>query len=576
MDYNYQEKLVKNYNKGEELITDELYDNHFDVDNGYKNAKLSVNRRVELPYYCGSLDKKLEDKEIEKWISNFSNKSFVYSPKYDGISLIITSDKAYTRGNGKIGLDVTNHYIYMNGVFPEEGYIVRGEVVCHKSNYLKYSEFYKGTRQIVSATFNTIKPNKDILKEFTFYAFWVINIDLNIVDQLELLSKWDFNLATYYNIEEELITKDILTEYLLYEEEENYPVDGLVILNSENIKNDKNTDGNPDWAFAFKREKETYLTKVIEVKWKVSKLKRCIPVIYFDPIVINESTITRCTGHNAELIEKFNIGKDSIIKIGLGNDIIPKLFEVVKSTIADLPNNTIWDENHTHLLKIEDDDSSKSKKLLYQLRAIGITGIGELTCLKAINDGKEELLDFLDEDVKYSKFLSSSNIIEHLKVWTLLQSLKASTFFTFCSDILLQKILDIFENDIAMLSEYDVSKKDVYNQILAHDGFGDKRAKIVTKAIFEYNDWMENIPYKPVIVKASINSIYYGKIFCLSGTRDKKLKDSILNNGGKVVDSLTKKVNYLITAKNENTTKVQKANKYNIPVMTIKEFYETI
>jgi len=570
----FKAKLVDSYNEGNDLIEDYLFDNIFNPDDSYKDAiKLNPSRKVKIPYYCGSLDKKLTDKSINKWYQDYN--SVICSPKYDGISLIVDSNKAYTRGNGTTGLDVTDHYIIMGYNFPPEGTILRGEVICLKSIYNKYREDYKGPRQLVSATFNTIIPNQAILEELIFIVFWIVGDTNPISSQLEFLTNSGFDHANYFYLTDEMMSVSSLTEILLSEEENDYPIDGLVITYSGEL--DEVKDGNPPWAFAFKREKESIQTTVTDIEWTLSRRNKLIPVICFEPIIIENSKITRCTGHNAQIIEALGIGKGAIIKVGMGNDIIPKLFDVISKVDPILPDNTIWDDNHTHLLMVEDNETSQAKMLVYQLRAIGIVGVGEKTCLKAISQGYCDILDFINDDVKYSKFLSSSNIIEHLKEWTLLQSLKASTFFINCSDTMLSKILNIFDNDLKMITDYDITEESVYNTIINSDGFGDKRASIITEAIFKYNEWMQKINYPTVADDNVTSNLYRGKSFCMSGTRDNDLKNAILTNGGIVKESVTKKLDILLVKSNEEiTTKVKKAQSYGTKIMTIDDFYKSL
>ena len=61
-----------------------------------------------------------------------------------------------------------------------------------------------------------------------------------------------------------------------------------------------------------------------------------------------------------------------------------------------------------------------------------------------------------------------------------------------------------------------------------------------------------------------------------TGVRDKELETYIIDNGGKVSNSVTKLVTVVIVGDiNSNSGKVKKARKNNIPIMIIDDFKQT-
>ena len=70
-----------------------------------------------------------------------------------------------------------------------------------------------------------------------------------------------------------------------------------------------------------------------------------------------------------------------------------------------------------------------------------------------------------------------------------------------------------------------------------------------------------------------------GKTFIISGTfemsRD-ELKDIIEANGGKILSSISAKLNYLVAGDNMGPAKLEKANKLNIPIISDQELLEMI
>ena len=65
-----------------------------------------------------------------------------------------------------------------------------------------------------------------------------------------------------------------------------------------------------------------------------------------------------------------------------------------------------------------------------------------------------------------------------------------------------------------------------------------------------------------------------GKKVAFSGVRDKSLVEKMSEFGIHIVEQVTKQTSLLIVKdKNDITSKIEKANKFNIPIVTIDEFH---
>ena len=65
-----------------------------------------------------------------------------------------------------------------------------------------------------------------------------------------------------------------------------------------------------------------------------------------------------------------------------------------------------------------------------------------------------------------------------------------------------------------------------------------------------------------------------GKTFIISGTFERsrdELKDIIEQNGGKILSSISAKLNYLVAGENMGPAKLEKATKLNIPIISDEE-----
>jgi len=71
-----------------------------------------------------------------------------------------------------------------------------------------------------------------------------------------------------------------------------------------------------------------------------------------------------------------------------------------------------------------------------------------------------------------------------------------------------------------------------------------------------------------------------GQSFIISGVFEKysrdELKDIIEQNGGKILSSISAKLNYLVAGDNMGPAKLEKANKLNIPIISDEELLKMI
>jgi DNA ligase (NAD+) len=76
------------------------------------------------------------------------------------------------------------------------------------------------------------------------------------------------------------------------------------------------------------------------------------------------------------------------------------------------------------------------------------------------------------------------------------------------------------------------------------------------------------------------SSILVGKSFVISGVFEnferEELKEKIISNGGKVVSSISSKLDFLVAGDNMGPAKLEKANQLNIKILSEEEFIKLI
>ena len=137
-----------------------------------------------------------------------------------------------------------------------------------------------------------------------------------------------------------------------------YDIDGIIV--QTNIQHlDQNEKGNPEYAFAFK--KDIYITTVVEdVIWKLtSKDGKIIPSVKIAEVNLG-NTMKQPAGKNARFIINNKIGIGAKIVVTFGGDVIPNIVRVIEPSppemmvYPDLPKDSYdWNESGVHFILID-------------------------------------------------------------------------------------------------------------------------------------------------------------------------------------------------------------------------------
>lgn len=619
-----QEKKMKQWFKLDNLkevetfllnISDNQYDQMIEmVQLNTSNTDVGAtphNKKCTLPLFMGSLDKIKNDTDYLNWKKKISNSEIIITEKLDGISsllcLNIVNDKKeiklYTRGNGKIGCDISHLVKYMNlkeqinNIF--ENYknnlpiYIRGELVI--------SKFVNGSlnlRNIVSGLVHTKEITDDIilkLKEVDLVSYRLYNCNYKFLSQLEKLDELGFNIPQYKVLKNPSFENlEMVLEQFI--DESRYQIDGIVVSHND-VYNKDPVDKNPEHSIAVKNIGESKQTEVIEIEWNVSKHGVYKPRVKIQPVNINGANIEWVTGFNGKYIYDNQIGKGTLIEIERSGDVIPNIKKVIKSTKAEMPKSD-WEWNKTRVdicIKEDHNDEMEIKKLFTFFQELECPHLGPKTIKTLYEHGFETLLDILDLNkeklLNTGKFKdkSSENVLSGIKV--------AKDF-----------LMNINESNLHIL---------MYASGSFGFGFGSKKIKLILEKfpnlIKEYNDndrdeWISNVKsvkgiseqaepfvdniniYK-IFIKTIKNYIRYtnftkekesqktktlsskSEVVVLSGFRDKILKQTLEENGHIVNDNVTKETTIVIYNDNDISSKCQKAKKMGIKLIQKEDIF---
>ena len=588
------------YNFDNPIMTDEEYDilkEELEVRNPEHKLLKTVGDthskdKAKLPFFMGSMDKiKPGTDLISKWSVKYKG-PYVLSDKLDGSSGLLVFNKEnvklFTRGNGKVGTDISSMTNGINGIPSiKTDIVVRGELIIQKKHFNKFKDTYSNLRAMINGLVGKKKVNSEELQLIDFVCYEVIEPELKPYDQMKMLKKLGF-----YTVEN-IISKNIDEEYLSSyfksrKENSKYDIDGIIITNNEIYKR---TDSNPKHSFAFKELLEDQIaeTTITDVEWRLSKDGLIKPRVHLKPTIISGIKIMHVTGHNAKYIVDNGIGKGAIIKLTRAGEVIPYILEVIKKTKPSEPKISFkWNSTNVDYIINEDEMNEENeydilvRNLIYFFKKMEIKFVDESIIKKMIDIGLDSIHKILnasiDDFLKIENFKEKmatkvhTNIQNAIKEVNLSQLMSASNLFGHgLGSKKLQLIIENFPEILTM----KINKKDLIEKIIEIDGFDTKSATQFANNLNSFKKFISN--NKNIKIKIKINKIKTNGDFkdiklVFTGFRNKELEKLIVSEGGEVVNTVSKNTTYLITNDKDSTSsKITKAKELNIKILTPKE-----
>ena len=233
------------------------------------------------------------------------------TPKLDGAAVAITYvngefRRALTRGDGKKGLDISNHMktlVPNRLTSPVPSLLqITGEVVAPKT--------IKNARNYAAGALNLKSTTEFVSRELIFIAH---NSEPYVND-------------SYANAMAEL--RDTLGfDTVLDSDWTKYPHDGVVfrIDSYKDFEKFGHTSRHPRGAYALKERQEGVITTLVDVKWQVGKSGVVAPVGILEPTEIDGAVVSRATLHNMAHIEGLDLEIGCLVEVIRSGEIIPRI-----------------------------------------------------------------------------------------------------------------------------------------------------------------------------------------------------------------------------------------------------------
>jgi NAD-dependent DNA ligase len=604
-------ELTKAYHNQTPLLTDSEYDiikEYFEMKylleyllwSKEVGAPVEQNKnKAVLPYEMGSMDKiKPDTNALLSWTKKFKG-PYVLSCKLDGVSGLYSTEgsspKLYTRGDGKVGQDISYLIPYLN--LPKyKNLVIRGEFIISKNVFeTKYKNEFANPRNMVAGIINHKTVDKNKINDVHFVAYEVIKPILNPSEQMEFL-KNDLKTECVLNRLEPTISNELLSQILIDNRRMyDYEIDGIIVTNDKIYER---KSGNPEQAFAFKMVLSEQLAEsiVVDVIWSPSKDGYLKPRVKILPIILGGVKIEYATGFNGAFIKNNNIGIGAIIKIVRSGDVIPHILNVpVPAKQPKMPDISYkWNSTNVDIVleNIDQDETVREKVVTGFFKGIEVEGLGSGNISRIIEMGYDtipKIINMTIEDfLKVEGFKSTmankiyNGIKERTSIASLITLMSASNLF---GRTLGEKKIELIMNeypDILISKETNTQK---IQKTLSVKGIAEKSATAFVENIETFNNFIKECGLENKLhiqpknkkvesnVELKVDSPLYNKIIIMTGFRDKNLEEQIKSAGAKLGTSVSKNT-FVVIVKHleEDTSKASDAKKLGVKLITVDEF----
>jgi NAD-dependent DNA ligase/DNA polymerase/3'-5' exonuclease PolX len=582
-----------------------MTDNEFDILQDYITEKYPSNpdiykigapverNKAVLPYFMGSMDKiKPDTNALTIWKAKYKG-PYVLSCKLDGVSGLYTTEglipKLYTRGDGKVGQDISHIIPYLR--LPKtKGIVIRGEFIILKAVFsTKYKSKFANPRNMVTGILNH-KTINEAVQDLNFVAYEVIKPDRKPSEQMAFLETLDVETVLSKIENNETLTNEILSQTLVeWRQQYIYEIDGVIVVNNKLYER---TVGNPDHAFAFKMVLSDQIAeaKVVDVIWTASKDGYLKPRVQIEPVNLGGVRIEFATGFNAAFINDNKVGVGAVIELIRSGDVIPHIRKVVvPAEQAKMPLVPYkWNESHVDILleDLESDLTVKEKVITGFFKGISVEGLGAGNIARIIQSGfdtvpkiiKMTVADFLKVDGFKQKTATKlyEGIKSKLTEASLVTIMSASNIFgRGFSETRLELIINAYP-DILVLNESNKVAK-----IAAIKGMATKTAQAFVERIPEFIQFINEAGLNNKLEQINLvkpdfdeSNPLFGKTIVMTGFRDSEILEALKTVGAKLGSSVSKNT-FVVLVKNKedvDTGKALEAVKLGIPILTPEEF----
>ena len=449
-------------------------------------------------------------------------------------------------------------------------------------------------------------------RQLDSYLYYLLGEDLPCeghYENLQEAARWGFKISQGMK---KVKTLQEIYDYINYwdAERKNLPVatDGIV-LKVNSLRQQRSlgfTAKSPRWAIAYKYKAERACTRLNEVTFQVGRTGAVTPVANMDPVQLAGTTVKRATLNNEDFIRSFDLHIGDYVYVEKGGEIIPKIVgvDIDRRPIIAQPVSfvTHCPECGTRLVRYEGEsawycpnDAGCPPQIKGRIehfisrRAMNIDSIGPETVDDFYRQGLvRNVADLYTIDVQQINGDGS----RQKSAMKIIKGIEASKQVPFERVVFALGIRFVGETSAKLLARHFKDVDSLMGAKLGDlteiDGIGEVMAKSIM-AYFanpQNRDIVERLRGYGLQMAlgedqtAVASDKLAGKSIVISGvfqhhSRD-EYKQLIEQHGGKNVGSISGKTSFILAGDNMGPSKLQKAEKLGIPLVSEDDFLKII
>jgi DNA ligase (NAD+) len=580
----------------------------------------------------GSLEKVSDDEGLFKWADDVRKRldsdapvAYVIEPKIDGLAINLTYEdgvlaRGATRGDGIQGEDVSVNLrtirsvpLRMQGTRLPSLLEVRGEVYMPLSGFRELNERVAELGQKLApnprnAAAGSLRQKDPSITASRPLAVWVYGVGTG--DGVRFESQWqtlgwlrEHGFRTNPFAERLETIEDVAAacrDWELRRIELDYEIDGIVIK-VDSLDQQRRLGAlhsRPRWARAFKWAPMTAQTKLLEIRIRVGRTGALNPWAVLEPVEVGGVTVSRATLHNEEDINRKQIRQGDIVVVQRAGDVIP---QIVGPAGAHRPGTREFRMPkrcplcNAEIVKPEGEvmhrcpnracPSRGLETLINWTGIADIDGVGEQTIRLLWDRGlvrslpdlyrltKEQLLElegFAEisasaaiESIQRSKQVPFSRVLLGLNIpkvgWVLAQNLARHAGNV-------DRLIGATQEEIERVEGYGPDRAE-----LVVEWFADEQNRALVQELRDLG-----LRFETGEEGRPVEGPLSGKTYVITGTLERHSREeaaaALEALGAKVTGSVSKKTAGLIVGEEPGASKLTKAQREGVPLLTEAEF----
>ena len=553
--------------------------------------------------------------------------------KFDGTSISLTYEegklvRAVTRGDGTQGDDVTDNVKTIRSIplilrgegYPRE-FEIRGEILMpwvvfeqlNEARERKEAPLFANPRNAASGTLKLQNSSVVASRKLDAYLYYLLGEELPAgghYENMQEAARWGFKVS---DIMRKCATLEEVIDFIHYwdVERKNLPVatDGIV-LKVNSLRQQRNlglTAKSPRWAIAYKFQAERACTRLNKVTYQVGRTGAITPVANLDPVQLAGTVVKRASLHNADIIEGLDLYIGDMVYVEKGGEIIPKIVGVDKDARFMVGDKvkfiTHCPECGSPLTRYEGEaahyctnDTSCPPQIKGKIehfvsrKAMNIDGLGAETVDQFYQEGLihsiADLYTLKAPDIARLERIgknSAINILEGVRASKEVpfERVLFALGIRFVGETTAKTLAKVFRSIDALadatleeLIQVDEIGARIAQSIIQY--FADEKNRELIERLREAGVQMamEELDMSEYTDKLARKSIVISGVFA-HHSRD-EYKEMIEKNGGKNVGSISKKTSFILAGENMGPSKLEKAEKLGIQILSEDEFLKLL